>query len=466
MNQKAYSQILDNLAREAVPDRTNLAPRILEHIQSEKHARVRSRVVLFAVGVMALTLAVVFTSVPSAVQAARQLFGFIPGVGLVDRAEPIRMLAAPVSDTRLGVTVTIEQVILSSERTVLRYSISGLGAANFTPATPDPNLKTICGGLPYLELPNGRKIEQTGYNAFDGQPGSPQFRQSVSLGAVPAEVDHATLVLPCIDGIQPGQAPENWEIPVTFVPAPENLTMAPVFSVSSTPSASLTGAPTRGFTVTPDFKPGPADGITVSIDTVVYLPEGDILYGSLQWDKTSSYSTLRPQDFSLKDARGQTIPITAISPDPAILPTPGSHSVPLAFQIKQNTPVTGPLTLTLNDLSANLPVKDTRFVLDTGADPHIGQEWLLNRDIAAAGQNLRLLSVVRTRDGYDFRFHTSPQVGCVDLLVAGRNAMRGECGTGHTSLGYDGAIPGGSMTVEIANLEVLLKGSWQATWMP
>ena len=50
--------------------------------------------------------------------AVRQLFGYIPGVGIVDQSAPIRVLAEPVAVTRSGITLTVTEALLSADKTV------------------------------------------------------------------------------------------------------------------------------------------------------------------------------------------------------------------------------------------------------------------------------------------------------------------------------------------------------------
>ncbi len=53
--------------------------------------------------------------------AVLQLFGYIPGVGIVDQNSPIRLLAEPVSITRDGITVSVNQVVLTGNRNAPRF---------------------------------------------------------------------------------------------------------------------------------------------------------------------------------------------------------------------------------------------------------------------------------------------------------------------------------------------------------
>ena len=64
-----------------------------------------------------LALLVVSTLIigPQRVYAAvRQLFGYIPGVGIVEQSNGIRVLAEPVSVEQDGITVTVKQVVADS----------------------------------------------------------------------------------------------------------------------------------------------------------------------------------------------------------------------------------------------------------------------------------------------------------------------------------------------------------------
>ena len=56
---------------------------------------------------------------------------------------------------------------------------------------------------------------------------------------IPANIDQATFVLPCIQETLPGLAPENWELPLRFIPAPPDLTVMPVIDVSPSPEPQL-----------------------------------------------------------------------------------------------------------------------------------------------------------------------------------------------------------------------------------
>ncbi|RJQ40469.1 MAG: hypothetical protein C4545_08615, partial [Anaerolineaceae bacterium] len=55
-----------------------------------------------------------------------RLLGYIPGIGIVDQSQPIRVLSEPVRVTRDGVTVSINQAVLTAENTQIDFGYSGV----------------------------------------------------------------------------------------------------------------------------------------------------------------------------------------------------------------------------------------------------------------------------------------------------------------------------------------------------
>ena len=78
-------------------------------------------------GLVALTvvLVILFALGPQKVASAfQQLMGYIPGLGFVDQNALIRVLEKPVRQQRQGVTVSVEEVFLDVNRTVLVFRFS------------------------------------------------------------------------------------------------------------------------------------------------------------------------------------------------------------------------------------------------------------------------------------------------------------------------------------------------------
>ena len=170
-----------------------------------------------AVVLAALVLITLIIGPTRVYAAVRQLLlGYIPGVGIVDSSSPIRVLAEPVSQTRDGITITVTSATLTADRTHVEYRIFGV------PRSAYPNSEDVhgCFGSEYLLLPDGTKLERM----QDYPP-------------VPADVAQAQLVIPCIGETLPGTVPENWALPLRFVPAPADMTVMPVIELSPSPEA-------------------------------------------------------------------------------------------------------------------------------------------------------------------------------------------------------------------------------------
>lgn len=56
----------------------------------------------------------------------RQLFGYVPDVGIIEQQNGLRVLAEPVSQTRNGVTVSVNQAILTQTETKILYGVAGI----------------------------------------------------------------------------------------------------------------------------------------------------------------------------------------------------------------------------------------------------------------------------------------------------------------------------------------------------
>ena len=128
MNRKPYSQILDSLARDHMADSIDLAPRVLTRIQRGNHFTMKPKTLFAAILFALMLFASLFFVAPGVAAAIQGWFGYVPGLGLV-RAGQIRVLAGPVSVTRDGVTVTVENALMNSEKTLITYRVDGIRPA-------------------------------------------------------------------------------------------------------------------------------------------------------------------------------------------------------------------------------------------------------------------------------------------------------------------------------------------------
>ena len=174
------------------------------------------------IGVMILAIG------PSKVLAQIQaVFGFVPGAGLVNTGSPFRQLAEPVSDTRDGITLTIQSAFLSADQTTITYAMSDLP----TDLKPSGFGHPDCFTPAYLTLPDGSKVEASGSSGSLAPDGS--FIHEIRFsGSFPTNFNQATLVFPCLVGTARGKGPVDWQIALAFKPAPEDIVVYPATLMS------------------------------------------------------------------------------------------------------------------------------------------------------------------------------------------------------------------------------------------
>src|SRR5512142_171187 len=160
---------------------------------------------------LALLLGVIVLAVgPQQVMAAvLRLFGYAPGVGFVEPGVT-RFLAAPVTASQGEVTVRIDQLVASGDRTLLSLTASGLPREKFGSEDNKPP-------QPYLLLPDGRAWYPTSMMSSQGDA----LYAEIDFPALPPEVLQVTLVLPRLPSLPAGLAPENWSIPLALQKAAE-----------------------------------------------------------------------------------------------------------------------------------------------------------------------------------------------------------------------------------------------------
>ena len=342
---------------------------------------------------------------PQRVYAAiMELFGYIPGVGIVDQSFPIRTLAEPVSVTREGISITVTSAVLTGDRTYIDFRSFGV------PRSAYPDREDIGGCIkrPYLRLPDGTQLIQTN----DGyQP-------------VPAGVNEAVFVVPCISNTLPGKVPENWELPLRFVPAPPDLTVIPVIESLPSPAPSVTAdTPTAG--VNP-----------LRILKVLDIGDRFILMGEFGYSAAGDSSLPAGSWWALKrvsitGADGRDVP-QAFSNDFS-LPTPTQPGYETwLYQLYKNfvPPVT--ITFAGEIISPAGEKEQAEFDFDAGPNPQDGMVWTVNKDFRLGGFNIRLVSIESNPRGYAFHFKADPgaSANAIGVDIAGYSPNCGGGGGG------------------------------------
>jgi hypothetical protein len=218
---------------------------------------------------------------------------------------------------------------------------------------------------------------------------------------VPAGVAEATFVLPCLQHTLPGTVPENWELSLHFVPAPPELTVAPVIEVEASPTAAAAPATLAGPVETAAPAPGGVAGIALALDRYIPLADGYYLIGHATWTD-ERLESVSPSGMSMKllDAAGQSIPLEPMDDFGAGLVGPGQWAYRVYGQVFH-----GPLTMRAEDVEVTLQTPVT-LILDprdfgfTGADWQLGTAWDIGSiPLDVLGLPARLVRVRYLRQG-------------------------------------------------------------------
>ena len=391
----------------------------------------------WTVALAILSLMIIGTLVigPQRVYAAiARLFGYIPDVGIVDQSSPIRVLAEPVSITRDGISITVTSATLTGDRTHIDFRIFGV------PSSAYPEREDVhgCWSQPYLRLADGTQlVAQINYG----------------YEPVPANVNKAVFVMPCISSTLPGKVPENWELPLRFVPAPPDLTVMPVIEL--TPAAL-------------------ADN-SVTVSKEIETSDGYILIGQFQSQNQPGIVTGAQE---IHDASGKKVAYTYPQDvnEEVNQEADGMPGTGWAVQFKA-AGLVYPLTISFSgvDIFPADPSATAEFTFDAGSNPQPGQEWTPNQEIQLAGHTLKLVSITANSQGnYSFNFQVDPEVYSASLQIMGYTPNGGGGGGGggltngkfNVSLSYS-ELPNGVLTVTLSNLTLIGDSlTWQGQWSP
>ena len=430
--------------------------------------------------------------------AIGRLTGFIPGVGFVQK-DSLRVLAEPVSQIRDGITVSIEQVVVDPERTIIIYKTEGL-------TIQAANSKGEGGGNPFgsahlLLLPDGSTLEEsTGYNGtpeplldtIQTEGGWPNYVARLVYPPVSGQVNELTLLIPVLRNIPVGAAPENWEISFQLKPATGEINYAPVIEFTPVPQATSPVTPAVGETSIPVLSNiATLNGFTLQLDNVIELEDGYVFTGNLSWDdsvfaagKGMISEVVVP---ILTDANRQVIPMEEVQVDAHQPFSFYENNMPWSYRTNRKD-FTGPLTLSVSSIKTNMISPPIDFEIDLGLNPQVGQMWETGQDFSFNGNTIRLSSIQLNSD-------CAPQMYALIFNItsnlAGANAFINDvapqvpfdysCEGGGgiwqegrpvdstdfpVGIAY-GAIPSGTHQYSIdLSVPYVVDGPWQVTWTP
>jgi hypothetical protein len=415
---------------------------------------------------------------PQAVRAMRRLLAYIPGVGFVETGPALRVLPAPVTFTKDGLTLTIEQGAADLQRTVLLARVAGYTQ----PSTGAPT----CTEPLQLVAADGTVLEATEIagSSNDRNPGILFVRYTFQ--PMPAGALDATLEIPCLmfDANYPG-----WLIPLHFVFAGGADQVFPVIELPTplTPQSIRPGAPA------PSSESAPAD-FSILLTGAAELEDGFLLSGSYRWSdpRIDRYAVAISHSL-IVDANGQDVPYMEVEPDSSA--NPGPQEIPFAYQITGKD-FAWPLSLIVNSISVVQPGLGV-FEFDPGTDPQVGQSWDVNIDVPVGQHVIHVRRIelkggppgVPETRGFEFTMTSDPAVA--SAFVQDTHPIincTGGCGGGGGGgggggdfgvSGFDGAavpfvhgwamqgyVPAGPKTFAISDVAVFFHGPWQVSWQP
>jgi hypothetical protein len=490
MRDESIRKSLESIAQRNIPENTNLWPRLAARLERKDTVVMNPKwkllwtVLLVLLGLFAIT---------GVAYAIGRITGYIPGIGFV-QTNSLRVLAEPVSQTRAGITVTIEQVIVDSERTVVVYKTEGLTIA----AANSKGEGAAFGSAHLLRLPDGTLLDEApgiGYvgtaepiiNDVHTQGGWPNYVWRLVYPPVPSHVDELMLLIPILQTMPAGAAPENWALTFRLKPAPADMTLAPIIAFTP-PAGPVDVTPAAGETVVPALSSvATGNGFTLQLDNVIELADGFVFTGSLSWDDsafpTGEDGSVGAISLALTDSNDQNIPIEEVQ----LVNGPYLDEHRMAWSYRTNRKsFSGPLALSVSTVDTTLYPPGADFELDLGPTPQVGQSWDVNRDFIFAGHTIRLLSVQLLDDSnpcwkYDLVFNfASAEAGDYASVidVVPQTALDQSCGGGGggggsgdlrifaTGTTYS-SIPTGLHHFTIsAFIPYLISGPWQVTWNP
>ncbi len=393
---KTPRELLDAAAATRIPDNFNLLPALLQHasIQNRKTGKPENRstgkpenwntfmqTLRAKPALMILFVLLALALISGAAYAIGRSLGYIPGVGIIEQGAPLRVLAEPVSVTRDGITVTVDQAYLTPDRTVLSYAVSGIPQE----ARPKSEAGFSCQpSLPTLLLSSGTKLEimsGEGSGEMDG------YRSTFFYPPIPPTEQTVTFSLPCLEDVAPAAAPQDWELTLRFIPAPPDLTMAPVLQIA-TPPPTPTPPPVVNLAQSDAFM-----GLSFHLEAVQNTGRGYLFETSVRWQEGlyADYGVGAGAGVFLTDAKGQKIELSQFNSEKYLSPA-GPRRTLSGYNLHE-TSFASPVTLTLPLISANLPLnKRPSFTFDPGPNPQPGQEWQINQTIEVLGLPVEILS--------------------------------------------------------------------------
>jgi hypothetical protein len=445
MNKLTSNQLLDELARESLGQDINLSSDLMIKVRKEKYKNMKKRTLVTTLAAVVLTFAIL-ASVPSVAKAIKQLFGYIPGTGIVDQSNPMRILKEPVETTIGETKITVSQAMTDSEHIRLFYQVENIPTIKTDAAQPDD----LCRSLPQIKLHNGRLLDA---KTISGNFWGSGYSRQLEFEALPVEEDTSTLVFSCFEGGPKASGENAAENELTFIKAPADMTVYPIVELPTPTTAAQSQAPV---VVT--------DQIALELNKYIQAEGQFILMGALTSDSPDfKLSLVEEPDVHLIDANGQNVVISQdyelTDPD---VSTPSAHMLPLTYRTAGTfTPGKASLVIDRAWIERSSTVS---FTFDPGTNPKPGQTWLLNKTLEVGGHAITIQDVTKdlNGEGLTFNYESAEDVTNVSLMDLDHPLLGGGGGDNNTGFTYRDGFPAGVITITLASYEERIAGPWEA----
>lgn len=468
MKNSKYSQILDSLIGDQIPQNLNLAPKIHTKIHGQKGAIMNKRKkVLIPTAVVLMMLTVVAFTVPAVAQTLQRWIGYIPGFGQVQE-EKLRTLDEPQTQVVNGITLNVNEVIASKDKTLVKYSISGIEDSMKSQGLVCPMPNSIPhNSSPVISLPDGTALQDESLGVLQVS-GSYQFEATYT--AIPQSENKVSFTLECLWQTGNGSSLWSFQVPLQLTDKgnPE-MTVAPVVVIPTV--IAQTAVEGTGAQSSP---------LEMVVSQVIPLDDGYILQGTLTIEPESGLTVNMfnglLEDVTVLDANNVALTPEMVPGDFIVeLNEVGSNKYNWAILLNA-TSIAWPLTITVNSIPALTdPYAPSTFQVNVGENPQPGQEWVIEKDVPFGPKVVHVVSIKRIQNdfgmnGYEITFNNDSSLSfSYDIAGGAPNGGGGGGGGGGVNgatftivESYMGDVPTGELSVQLIGQGVeSIQGPWQ-----
>jgi hypothetical protein len=444
MNKLTSNQLFDEIARESLRQDINLSSDLMIKVRKEKNKNMKKKTLITTLTLIVVGVAIL-ASVPSVVQAVKNLLGFIPGVGFVEQTIPLRILEKPVETNIDGTIITVSQAVTDSDHLRLFYQVENIPVVD----TATAQQSDVCQTLPQLQLTDGTVLEA---RTISGNFWGSGYSRQLEFAALPVEENSAILELPCLEGSLSNDGIKDFKIALSFVNAPADMKVYPIVDLP-TPTAEIN----------PKAVDSIADHITLVVDKYVKTDDRLILMGALSSDSQEvGLSLVESTDIHLVDAAGQKVVISEDDTLPDPEKARSLQLMPLTYKTDGPFAV-GEATLVIDQMWIERS-SDVSFSFDPGLNPKPGQIWMLNKTLIVGGHAITITDVTKDMfgEGLMFNYETEDDVTNVSLMDLDHPLLGGGGGGSNSGFTYRDGFPGGTITITLTSYSERIVGPWKA----